>query len=277
MTPSPGCFIRCINVALKPSAQVSGRRRSSPHSRCTSPTSAISRSEPTSSVASSAIHPVHAPERSPRRISRTARPRPWHQNAPRSQLMSPYGDRFGGARLIRSDCALDRIASSVRPSFTLMTPTGVFLSASSRSSCTWSSVHPQPLFELVSGMACSSPGRLVAASSPGNRPSRTDQRRSAVHPLRAWQSGMHVWSLRVTSPPDGPARTVPGRRRQGRRTGGAGLQRGPDQARPGRDLPPAGRRAEGRRRCPAAAAVQVGVFTELALPRPGQRPVDSAK
>jgi len=39
--------------------------------------------------------------------------------------MLPYGDRFGGARLIPSDFALDRIASSVRPSFTLITPTGV--------------------------------------------------------------------------------------------------------------------------------------------------------
>ncbi|TDW94504.1 hypothetical protein EV137_1819 [Kribbella pratensis] len=66
--------------------------------------------------------------------------------------MSPYGGRFGGDSAIPSACALERMASSVRLSLMLITPTGVLPAASSRSYCTWSSVHALPLLDFVSDM-----------------------------------------------------------------------------------------------------------------------------
>jgi hypothetical protein len=48
------------------------------------------------------------------------------------QLMVPCGERFGGDRLTPSACAFDLMASSLRPSLMLITPTGVLPSASSR-------------------------------------------------------------------------------------------------------------------------------------------------
>jgi hypothetical protein len=64
---------------------------------------------------------------------RTATVGPRHQRSPVRQLMSPYGDRFGGDNAMPSAWALDLMASSVRPRRTLMTPTGVLPAARSRS------------------------------------------------------------------------------------------------------------------------------------------------
>jgi hypothetical protein len=81
--------------------------------------------------------------------------------------MSPYGDRFGGDNEIPSDCALDRIASSDRPSRTLITPTGVLPSARSRNCCTSSSVQACPLLRLDVVRHHMLPPSMVVAFSTG--------------------------------------------------------------------------------------------------------------
>ena len=71
--------------------------------------------------------------------------------------MSPYGDQFGGDNEIPAARAFDLIASSLRPSRILITPTGVFPAARSRNCSTCSLVQPCPLLllDVVSAIACS--------------------------------------------------------------------------------------------------------------------------